>query len=126
MYDVPGRIESISGIINTQTGTVSIRSVFPNEKRLLFSGGIGNIIIPRTEPDAVVIPQAATYELQDKIFAYKVQEGKAVAAPIKVEPLNNGNEYMVRSGLQPGDVIVSEGVGLLQDGMEITVKGTDH
>ncbi|RGN30848.1 efflux RND transporter periplasmic adaptor subunit [Bacteroides oleiciplenus] len=126
MYDVPGRIESISGIINTQTGTVSIRSVFPNEKRLLFSGGIGNIIIPRTEPDAVVIPQAATYELQDKIFAYKVQEGKAVAAPIKVEPLNNGNEYMVRSGLQPGDVIVSEGVGLLQDGMEITLKGTDH
>ena len=126
MYDVPGRIESISGIINTQTGTVSIRSVFPNEKRLLFSGGIGNIIIPRTEPDAVVIPQAATYELQDKIFAYKAQEGKAVAAPIKVEPLNNGNEYMVRSGLQPGDVIVSEGVGLLQDGMEITVKGTDH
>ena len=55
-----------------------------------------------------------------------MQEGKAVAAPIKVEPLNNGNEYMVRSGLQPGDVIVSEGVGLLQDGMEITVKGTDH
>lgn len=126
IYNVPGRIESISGIINTQTGTVSIRSTFPNEKRLLFSGGIGNVIIPRTEPDAVIIPQAATYELQDKIFAYKVQEGKAIATPIKVEPLNNGNDYIVRSGLQPGDVIVSEGVGLLQDGMEITVKEADN
>ena len=51
-----------------------------------------------------------------------VVEGKAVSVPIKVERLDNGIDYIVRSGLQAGDVIVSEGAGLLQDGMEITVK----
>lgn len=121
-YESHGRIESISGIINSQTGTASIRSVFPNEKRILFSGGIGNVVIPHTETDVVIIPQAATYELQDKIFVYKVVDGKVVTVPIKVERLHNGIDYIVRSGLQPGDVIVSEGVGLLQDGMKIAVK----
>lgn len=126
LYEVTGRIESISGIINSQTGTASIRSVFPNEKRILFSGGIGNVLIPHVETNAIVIPQAVTYELQDKIFVYKVVEGKAVSVPIMVERLDNGMEYIVRSGLQAGDVIVSEGVGLLQDGMEIAVKAADH
>lgn len=126
LYEVTGRIESISGIINSQTGTASIRSVFPNEKRILFSGGIGNVLIPHVETNAIVIPQTVTYELQDKIFVYKVVEGKAVSAPIMVERLDNGMEYIVRSGLQAGDMIVSEGVGLLQDGMEIAVKAADH
>lgn len=126
LYEVTGRIESISGIINSQTGTASIRSVFPNEKRILFSGGIGNVLIPHVETNAIIIPQAVTYELQDKIFVYKVVEGKAVSVPIMVERLDNGMEYIVRSGLQAGDVIVSEGVGLLQDGMEIAVKAADH
>ncbi|HJD76517.1 MAG TPA: efflux RND transporter periplasmic adaptor subunit [Bacteroides reticulotermitis] len=122
MYDADGRIESISGIINSQTGSVSIRGVFPNEKRLLFSGGIGNIILPHTEAAAVIIPQTATYEMQDKILVYKVVDGKAVATSVKVDRLNNGNDYIVRTGLQPGDTIVREGVGLLQDGMPITVQ----
>ena len=80
------------------------------------------MIIPHTEKDALIIPQAATSELQDKIFVYKVVDGKAVSVPIKVEKLDNGIDYIVRSGLQAGDVIVSEGIGLLQDGMEIVVK----
>lgn len=126
IYEENGHIESISGVINQQTGTVSVRSVFPNENRMLFSGGIGNVVIPYKMDDVIVIPQSATYELQDKVFAYKVQEnGKLSAVQLQIEKLNDGTDYIVRSGLRPGDRIVSEGVGLLQDGMEILVKETE-
>lgn len=122
MYDQPGRIESISGVINSQTGTVSIRSVFPNENRLLFSGGMGNVIVPHKLQNILSVPQSATFEIQDKIFVYKVIEGKAIATPITVESLSDGINYIVKSGVQSGDTIVAEGVGLLQDGAEISIK----
>lgn len=125
VYGKQGRIESISGVINPQTGTVSMRSVFPNEERLLFSGGMGNIVIPRQLENVISIPQSATYELQDKIFAYKVEGGKAVATEIAVETISDGMNYIVKSGLQSGDTLVTEGIGLLQDGAEITVKQTN-
>lgn len=125
VYGKQGRIESISGVINPQTGTVSMRSVFPNEERLLFSGGMGNIVIPRQLENVISIPQSATYELQDKIFAYKVEGGKAVATEITVETISDGMNYIVKSGLQSGDTLVTEGIGLLQDGAEITVKQTN-
>lgn len=126
IYDHEGRIETISGIINRQTGTVSVRSMFPNPKRVLFSGGIGNVIIPRTIKEVIVIPQTATYELQDKIFAYKIdKDSKINSAELTVEKLNDGKNYIVYSGLETGDRIVSEGVGLLQDGIEILIEGSD-
>lgn len=122
IYDQQGSIESISGVINAQTGTVSLRSVFPNERRLLFSGGMGNVIIPRKLSNVLVIPQSATYEMQDKIFAYKIIGGKTVGTQIVIDNLNDGINYIIKSGLQAGDTIVTEGVGLLQDGEEITIK----
>jgi RND family efflux transporter, MFP subunit len=122
LYEAAGRIESISGIINPKTGTLSVRSRFPNEKKVLFSGSYGNVIIPHKLKNVLVIPQSATYELQDKIFVYKVENGKSVSVPVTVGKLNDGNNYIVHSGLKQGDTIVSEGVSLLQDGMEITVK----
>lgn len=122
MYEQPGRVESISGVINPQTGTVSLRSVFPNKNRLLLSGDIGNVIIPHTEREAMIIPQSATYELQDKVFVYKIVDGHIVSVPVEVTPTSNSKEYIVRTGLQAGDVIVEDGVGLLHDGMEITIK----
>ena len=122
IYNSRGRIETISGVINRQTGTVSIRSMFPNKERILWSGGIGNVIIAYKKKDVVVIPQSATYELQDKVYVYKVIKGKVVSTPVVVDQLNDGNDYVVRSGLKPGDIIVGEGVGLLQDGMNIKIK----
>ncbi|MEG2758579.1 MAG: efflux RND transporter periplasmic adaptor subunit, partial [Rikenellaceae bacterium] len=65
--------------------------------------------------------QAATYEIQDKMFVYKVVDGKSVSTPITVFNINDGKDYIVESGLQIGDVIVAEGAGLLQEGMPITV-----
>ena len=123
-YPQQGRIETISGVIDRNTGTVSLRAVFPNREGLLHSGGAGNVIVPTEKAGALVIPQAATFEVQDKVFAYKVVDGKAQSAPVQVTRVNGGQEYIVESGLQPGDVIVAEGVGLLREGTEIkTING---
>lgn len=122
MYDNKGYIESISGIINPQTGTASIRAVFPNKERMLFSGGIGNVIISHNESGVIVVPQSATFEIQDKIFVYKMVDGKAVSSEIKIAKQNDGKRYIVRKGLSVGDKIISEGVGLVQDGTEVTIN----
>ena len=122
VYSSPGKIETISGIIDPSTGAVSLRAVFPNREGLLQSGGSGNIIIPVQKQNCIVIPQMTTYELQDKVFVYKVIEGKASATPVQVTRINGGKEYIVDNGLNVGDMIVAEGVGLLRDGTPIQPK----
>ena len=71
-YPEQGQIESISGVIDRSTGTVSLRAVFPNKDGLLHSGGAGNVVIPVQKTGALVIPQGATFEIQDKRYVYKV------------------------------------------------------
>lgn len=122
MYGHQGRIETVSGVINPQTGTLQVRCVFPNPDKLLWSGGIGNVVIPHAETAAIVIPQTATVEMQDKILVYKVKDGVAHAVFIKVQPLNDGHRYVVSEGLAVGDSIVGEGVGLVRDGQNIIAK----
>lgn len=122
-YPKGGKIESISGVIDRATGAVSLRAVFPNKEGLLHSGGTGNVVVPVTRTGVVVIPQGATFEIQDKRFVYKVVDGKAQAAPVQVTKVNGGQEFIVNEGLVPGDVIVVEGVGLLREGTPIVPKG---
>lgn len=122
LYSSSGKIETISGVIDTSTGTVSLRAVFPNKDGLLQSGGSGNVILPVQKQNTIVIPQSTTYELQDKVFVYRVVDGKATSTPIQVSRVNGGKEYIVESGLNVGDVIVAEGVGLLRDGTPIQPK----
>ena len=122
MYEHPGKINAISGTISESTGSVSIRAVFSNRQHLLRNGGSGSVIIPVERENCIVIPQTATYELQDRIFVYKVVDGKASATEIHVAPNNNGTEYIVERGLEVGDIIVSEGAGLLKEGTEIKMK----
>ena len=122
MYGQQGRMESISGVLDVQTGAASFRAAFPNPTGLLHSGGAGNVLIPEKADSALTIPQAATYELQDKVFAYRVIDGKAKSTPIEVTPLNDRKLYIVRNGLNIGETIVAEGVGLLQDGVPVAVK----
>ena len=121
-YSQKGRINAISGTISATTGAVSLRATFPNRGRLLRDGGSGRVIIPTTMKNSIVIPQSATYELQEKIFVYKVIDGKAVSAGITVLPQNNGVEYIVESGLSVGDVIVAEGAGLVREGATIKTE----
>ncbi|MCC8188658.1 MAG: efflux RND transporter periplasmic adaptor subunit [Bacteroides sp.] len=121
-YSHPGRIESISGVIDPTTGSVSLRAAFPNQGRLLHSGGSGNVVIARKQENCLVIPQIATTEIQDKKYVYKVEGDTPRRVPVEVTPLSNGQEYIVESGLSEGDVIVSEGVGLIRDGVAIQTR----
>ena len=121
-YEHTGKINAISGTISESTGSVSIRAVFNNRNHLLRNGGSGTIIIPMTLTNCMVIPQAATYELQDRVFVYKVVDGKASSTEIHIAPQNNGVEYIVTEGLEVGDVIVAEGAGLIKEGTPIKSK----
>lgn len=124
LYEHKGKINAISGTISESTGAVSIRAVFPNRQHLLRNGGSGTVIIPVERKDCIVIPQTATYELQDRVFVYKVIDGKASATEIHVSPQNNGTEYIVERGLEVGDIIIAEGAGLIKEGAEIKTRET--
>lgn len=122
MYGEKGHISAVSGIVTTGTGTVVLRADFPNDRGLLRSGGSATVMVPTTLAQVVVIPQSATYELQNKTFVYKVVNGKAQSAPVTLYRLNNGTEYVVEEGLQPGDVIIAEGAGLVKEGVNVNIK----
>lgn len=114
-YNQPGRVDAISGLIDRETGAVSARAVFNNSSERLMSGGQANIILPTVRKNCIVIPQQATYDLQERVFAYKMVEGKPHSTPIVVSEINDGKEYIVESGLNVGDVIISEGAGLVRE-----------
>lgn len=121
-YAVPGKIETISGVINSTTGAVQVKALFPNPDKELLSGTIGNVVIQGLDPDVIVIPKTATVEMQDKIIAYRLHNGQTQAAYLTVDGFNDGNNYVVRNGLSAGDTIISEGVGLVREGMSVTPK----
>ena len=122
LYDHTGHIDAISGTISSGTGAVSLRATFPNPERMLRNGSSATLIFPYQRDSVLVVPQEATYEIQDKVFVYKVVDGKAASSQVTVFPVNDGKEYIVESGLKTGDVIVAEGAGLLQEGTLINEK----
>lgn len=125
-YVHEGVIDAISGTIDTGTGAVSLRAVFPNPEGMLRNGSTATLVLPYTKENALVVPQEATFEIQDKVYVYKVNEsGKAESAQVTVFPLNNGQEYIVESGLQEGEVIVAEGAGLIQENTQILSLHTE-
>ncbi len=124
-YELKGKIDVISGIIDKTTGSISVRATFPNPGKRLMSGGNANVVIPYHKEICIVIPQEATYEIQNRAFAYKVVDGKAVSTAIQLFEINDGREYIVESGLQTGDVIVAEGAGLLREGSVVTAADND-
>lgn len=122
VYPHSGRIESISGVVDASTGAVSVRAAFPNKEGHLLSGGAGSVIMPYVHNEVVVIPQEATFEIQDKTYVYKVVDGVAVSAIVTVDKINDGKQYMVTEGLEIGDVIIAEGAGLVQEGAPVKSK----
>lgn len=118
-YAYKGKIDAVSSMIDSSTGAVSLRATFPNREHVIPSGGSGILIFPYDMTQCIVIPQAATYEVQDKVYVYKVVDGKTVETLITIFPIDDGQNYIVSSGLEEGDLIVTEGVGTLKEGMEI-------
>ena len=120
IYPHEGKIESISGIVDASTGAVSIRAAVPNDERLLLSGSSGSVIVPHIQNNAIVIPQEATFEIQNKVYVYRVIDGVTKSTIVTVDKINDGKQYIVTSGLNEGETIIAEGAGLVQEG--ITVK----
>ena len=98
--------------------TNKIISVCPE----LLRGTIGNRVLQGVDADAILLPKTATVELQDKIIAYRLRNGKAEAAYLTVDRLNDGNHFVVKQGVSVGDTIITEGVGLVKEGMIVTPK----
>ncbi len=120
IYPAKGRVETLSGVIDKSTGAASIRATFPNDKNILRSGGTGNVLVPMQMDSILTVPQKATFELQDKKFVYVVTDSATVSTrEIQISPVDNGAEYVVTGGLNPGEKIVVEGVVSLREGMKI-------
>ena len=119
-YPQKGKIETSTGQINQNTGTVSFRAVFDNPNQLLTNGNSGKIQIPITYENMLVVPQGATYEQQGKIIIFKLGEDNKVSSSIINVKASVDNLYIVESGLKAGDKIVVEGVGKLRNDTPIT------
>ena len=122
IYPLSGKVATVSGVIDNNTGSASVRALFKNNNGMLRSGSTGQILLPVNQDSVIIIPQKATYELQDRRFVYAVTDSNTVVSrPIEVAPLNDGKTYVVTSGLNPGERIAVEGVGVsLRDGMKIS------
>lgn len=120
IYSEVGRLVKASGVVDAATGSVQMIARFPNPQRLLKSGASGSIVVPRSDNNAIVIPQSVTVEVQDKVFVYLLgKNNKVKYTEIKVDTQNDGKNYIVLSGLKAGDKYVTNGITKLTDGMEI-------
>jgi membrane fusion protein (multidrug efflux system) len=116
IYAEKGTVEIADGQFNKTMGTISFRAIFPNVNGLLRSGNTGKIRVPQTVSAALIVPQEATYEIQDKVFVFLVNDSNKVAS----QPINvmgrKGNYYLVNNGVKSGDKIVYAGLDRLKDG----------
>ena len=120
IYGHEGKVTKMSGVIDQATGSVQLIALFQNPEKMLKSGGAGTIIIPRQATDAIIIPQSCVREVQNKKFIYLLgSDNKVKYSEIKVDPQNDGMNYIVTDGLKPGDKYVTNGITKLSDGMEI-------
>lgn len=123
-YPLKGKVATISGLVDNATGASSARALFPNPSGMLRSGNTGRLIMPHVADSALVIPQKATYELQDLRYVYALNDSNvAVPVQITVLPYNDGKTFVVTSGLNGGERIVTEGVGTtVRNGTAVTPK----
>jgi membrane fusion protein (multidrug efflux system) len=120
IYGHEGKVTKMSGVIDQATGSVQLIALFQNPEKLLKSGGAGTIIIPRLANDVIIIPQSCVSEVQNKKFVYLLgSDNKVKYSEIKVDPQNDGVNYIVTEGLKTGDKYVTNGITKLTDGMEI-------
>lgn len=116
-YEMKGRVESASGVVDRSTGSVQLRAVFANPNHMLHSGSSGNIIIPMEYKDVIAIPATAAVQTQDKFRVCTVDEkGAAHGQLISILPQNNGQQFIVTEGLSEGTEIVADGANMVKEG----------
>ena len=119
LYNHGGKLESISGDFDATTGSIGMRVSFPNPERLLRSGNSGKVSLLSNYANVILVPQAATVELQDKVMVVLLTPGNKVVKQVITVAGRSGQNYIVSEGLKPGDVIVTAGIEKLQDGTVI-------
>lgn len=124
VYPKQGKVDMIDGQFDKNTGAITLRATFANAQGLLRSGNTGKVRLSLQHESAVLVPQSATLELQDKVFVYAVGEGNKVKKlPITIIG-KSGNNYLIKDGVKAGDRIVSAGLDVLQEGTVITPEKT--
>lgn len=114
-----GTVEVIEGEFNNETGNIAFRARFPNENKLLRNGQTGKVLMKVPVKGALIIPQKATYEIQDKKYVFVVDnKNKVSSRNIEIRG-EMPDLYVVEKGLKPGDKIILEGVQKVDDGDEI-------
>ncbi len=120
-YSEKGKFRSMSGMVDKNTGTVTVYVDFPNPNGILHSGNSANVVVPYNSKNILVLPQTACKKLQDKYLVYKVDAaGKALGVVLDVYPTNDGKEFIVADkSLQSGDEILANGVANVMEGQKI-------
>ena len=118
-YPQTGKIDMVDGQFDKTTGAITIRATFPNANGTLRSGNTGKIRLGLEHDDAILVPQSATVEMQDKVFVFTVgKDNKVTKMPIIVVG-KSGTNYLIKEGVKTGDQIVLSGIDKLQDGQAI-------
>ena len=125
LYDQPGLIETIDGQFDNETGTIAFRARFKNPERLLKHGASGKIRLERKIKDAIIIPQKSTFEIQDKMYVYVLNDKNELIAKNITIALRLPNIYIVESGIRKKDKILLEGIQLVREGLVIKPVMTD-
>ena len=119
-YPHKGRVVSLTGVVNDATGSLTSKVSFPNPDGHLYSGIQGTIVMPFAEKNVIVIPQFAVVRLQDKSQVYKVKaDSTATAVEVTTEDTGNGKDFIVTSGLNEGDQIVTTGANNVTEGQKV-------
>ncbi len=118
-HQYKGMVETIESEFDKNTGTIAFRAKFPNPKYLLKHGETGKVQLTVTIKDALIIPQKATFELQDKIFIYVVDEKNTIKSRLITIKQKLNNMYIVESGLSENDKFILEGIQSAKEGATI-------
>ena len=119
-YPHKGRVVSLTGVVNSETGSLTSKVSFPNPDGHLYSGIQGTIVMPMAEKGVIVVPQYAVVRLQDKSQVYKVKADSTVTAvEVTTSDTGNGKDFIITSGLNEGDKIVTTGANNVTEGMKV-------
>jgi membrane fusion protein (multidrug efflux system) len=122
VYPYPGTIETISGAVDPQSGTVRFRATFANPEGLLRNGSSGTISLTNKLEDVLVVPSLSTFEQQDKTFVYLVQDDILEAK--RIEVLAKAGGFTVLQGLEEGEQILGKGSSKVRPGTKIVPQPT--
>lgn len=118
-YPQTGKLDMVDAAFDKSTGAITLRATFPNKEGLLRSGNSGRIKLGLKQSGVIEVPQAATFEMQDKTFAFIVDQSNQTRQVALTISGSIGNTYYISGGLKTGDRLVLKGLESLKDGMPV-------